>query len=113
LKSKIIFIIHLLLLVPIAILVANGGEIVPPGTPFWPSISIEEALKLGERYIQEKQTDGSRQYIHSIQLNYRDKGEKIGSHWRIQFSSATPRRDGEQALIIFMDGTVKHEFPGP
>ena len=112
-KSKIIFIIHLLLLVPIAILVANGGEIAPPSAPFRPSISIEKALKLGERYIQEKQIDGSRQYIHSIQLDYRDKGEKIGYHWRIQFSSVTPRMGGEQALKIFMDGTVRHEFTGP
>jgi hypothetical protein len=78
-----------------------------------PAISVEEALQISERFIKEKQIDVSQQYIHSIQLLYSDQGKKRGPYWRIQYLGSPPRLGMEQALKIFMDGSVFHEFSGP
>lgn len=110
---RILFLIGCSLLLLFGPTAAHGEGGLLPISPFRPAIPISEALKLGERYIQERQIDVANQYIHSIKLYYSDPGEKGGHYWRVQYQWSTPRMGMEQALKIFMDGTIIHERSGP
>jgi hypothetical protein len=112
-KFRVLFLISYSLLLSSLSSAANGEGGSSQVIAFKPALSIEEALKLGQGYIRERQIDVANQYIHSIQLYYSDQGERKVPYWRIQYLWSTPRLGMEQALKIFMDGTIIHERSGP
>jgi hypothetical protein len=84
-----------------------------PIFPFKPSLSVCEALYIGERYANENKVDVSGQHVHSVQLQYDDGTRKRGYYWRIQWMWSAPKMGGEYGLRIYMDGAVLPEPCGP
>lgn len=81
--------------------------------PFKPTLSVCEALHIGERYVNENRVDVSGQYIHSVRLSYDNGMKKRGHYWHIQWIWDMPKMGGEYGLRIYMDGTVLSEPCGP
>jgi len=84
-----------------------------PVIPFKPTLSVCEALHIGERYVNENRVDVSGQYIHSVRLSYDNGMKKRGHYWHIQWIWDMPKMGGEYGLRIYMDGTVLSEPCGP
>jgi hypothetical protein len=81
--------------------------------PFKPTLSVCEALYIGERYVNENKVDVSGQYVYSVRLYYDNGMKKRGHYWHIQWIWFKPKMGGEYGLRIYMDGTVLPEPCGP
>jgi hypothetical protein len=92
------------------------GEAVPS----MPTLSIQNALDLAIKTVEEKKLNVTGQFIHSVHYEY-DEGKKLypdgknrrGFYWYVHWRWATPRLGGELSLRIFMDGEVIIERHGP
>jgi hypothetical protein len=91
----------------------NGRQKSHQIIPFKPTLSVCEALSIGERYLHENEVDISAQYVHSVRFYYDDGTKKRGYYWRIQWMWSTPKIGGEYGLRVHMDGTVLPEPCGP
>jgi hypothetical protein len=71
-----------------------------------PTIKIEEALDIAEKYVDEHRINISEKYIDSVKLNSNFTDSRK-THWQITWENAEFTKGGQIFVLVYMDKSVK------